>query len=136
MLKRYKPDDQNFTQAQQIWAILSGYAEFQIDESSWGKGKVTYSDLTRRMGLNSSFARIISTRLDIIANFCKQNNLPALNVIVVSKSDGKPGHAVLLSQFNNTDDETEAVLNTNWYEIRIPSIREFREAHEAGKQRE
>ena len=59
------------------------------------------------------------------ATYCKRHDLPALNVIVVKKQDGRPGVAVKLSKAGTASDEIDLVHALDWANIHAPSAREL-----------
>jgi len=78
-------------------------------------------------------ARTIDRQLGIIATFCRENNIPALNAIVINNVTGEPGHEVMLSTAKNLKKEQKNVLKYDWFSVRPPSVNRFRETYENGK---
>ena len=69
--------------------------------------------------------------LGTIGEFCKANGLPCLNSIVVGKRRQLPGHAVVLREGRTPRQEIKAVVRQDWFQIKHPTVRMFRQVREA-----
>jgi putative restriction endonuclease len=99
--------------ALQVWLILIGKA--------YNHQTMTYIELANLMGYND--ARPIRNFLIPIMNYCDQNDLPPLTVLVVSKEKGTPGTG--LTTVDNPDLDRQRVFNYNWYNLYPPTPEEF-----------
>jgi len=119
-------------QAHQIWLILVGWVVLgcsgKMGEQKKGSRLITYGELAVLMGYTAQSGVTLSKALAKIRNFCRQNNLPELNLIVVNFETGEPGDEASDADGKSIVAEQKKVLETNWFGIRQPPIRAFREA--------
>lgn len=102
-------------QAQRIWLILCGQVMLR-------KEKITYGELAEFMRYDDKRAgHMLSRQLGIIGLYCKMNDLPPLNAIVVNAGTNMPGHDVLLRDGRSAKQEISAVLKEDWFGIRVPT---------------
>lgn len=130
MLKKYADGDRLYTQAQQIWLILSAHAAFKPDTSDWGEGYITYGDLAELMGKSRLAGRTLARQLGIVGYYCLEHGLPPLNAIVVNQDTGLPGADVVLSEGSTIKEDQEKVLTFNWFGVRPPTISMLRDVYE------
>ena len=62
-----------------------------------------------------------------IANYCRQNELPPLTLLVVKKS-GVPGEGFLAEDEANYDQSRERVFDFQWFRVVPPSTDDFQNA--------
>jgi len=129
-MKSYGKGDRLYVQAQQIWLVLTSIASLKTNHSQVGKGMITYGDLASLMGKSNLAGRTLSRQLGIVGYYCLHNNLPALNAIVINKDTKAPGHDVVLTNGNSTEEEQKNILKTNWFMFRPPSISKLRTIYE------
>ena len=129
-MKTYGTGDRLYVQAQQIWLILTAISTLKTNYSDLGGGKVTYGDLANLMGKSSLAGRTLSRQLGIVGYYCLENNLPALNAIVINKDTGAPGHDVVLTEGNSLETELTQIRNVNWFKYRAPTISKLRSVYE------
>lgn len=123
--------DRLWAQAQRIWVILVGIViASQIKGASANSARVTYGDLAQAMGKPRQAGRTLTRQLWMIGEYCKFNELPTLNSIVVNQDTGLPGHDVVLSSGNSVQKEMSNVARFDWSSVRVPSISTFRDVWE------
>lgn len=87
------------------WNILIKYAE--------KKRTVTYDELATAISSDLHF-RQVGKVLDPIQNYCIEENLPPLTILVVRMSDRKPGSGFIACTKEEFDLETKKVFSFNW----------------------
>lgn len=97
----------NPERALQVWQVLLSLAH--------NRQTVTYESLAEiiRMG-NISIG--LTQPLTMLMNYCKENNLPPLTILVVQKNTGIPGPGLTTIEELNKDRET--VFNYEWYKLK------------------
>jgi len=117
MIKKFDDNPSNASGAVQIWQILISKAH--------NRQTITYGILADLLGFKR--ADVLANKLGHIMNFCRQNNLPHLTVLVVNKETGKPGDGFpkIVDDF---DVEREKVFKYDWYGLCPPSKKQFDEA--------
>ena len=129
-LRNYAFGDRVFVTAQQMWSILSGFVMWS--PAAANRGLITYGDLAEMAGYADRRAgRVIGRQLGVIGEFCLQNDLPALNSIVVRADSGVPGTGVVHGAERSVSEEQEAVLAYNWYCIGVPTTGMLRKVWES-----
>jgi hypothetical protein len=124
-IKRFSDSSKLAIQAQQIWLILCGYAMF-------AKKKITYGELAQLMGYADKRAgHMLSRQLGIVGRYCKDNDIPPLNAIVVNAETGMPGHDVVVRDGQSPQQEIDAVLGEDWFAFRVPTTGTFRKVWES-----
>lgn len=93
-----------------------------------GKGLITYGALAKQMDMNPRAGITLTRHLGLIGTFCKENNLPPLNVIVINDDTGSPGDGVIEAKGYSRDQQD--VLNHPWFSYRPPTIRALREVYD------
>ena len=132
--------------AQQIWIILTAYVSCcprEITDVDMGKilsvgnraskgiNVITYGDLAILMGYkNRQAGRTLANPLGLIGHYCKLNNLPPLNTIVVNSETRAPGCEVVVRDGRTYEQEQAEVMTTNWLKFRPPSTATFRKVAE------
>jgi hypothetical protein len=102
--------------ASQCWPILISKAKSQ--------STLTYGDLADLIGF---YPNLLCDILGHIFSFCKKNDLPPLNSIVVGKSTGIPGEGAALKAEQVPAIQIE-VFDFDWFDIIPPTIEELKEA--------
>ena len=99
----------------QVWMILVAAARL--------RQTLTYGDLADALGVKGPggvFAKILGR----IYNYCLQEGLPLLTVIVVNKQTGRPGWEKGYADVD-TDDERERVFRHGWIAQEPPTPEEL-----------
>ncbi|MFG1192825.1 hypothetical protein [Xanthobacter flavus] len=129
-IKRYAPGDRLYVQAQQIWIILVAFV-MERDSDDRDSMTITYGELAERMGYPDRRAgHTLSRQLGIVGKYCKINDIPTLNSIVVNKLTGEPGDDVVLRDGYSVRKEQNSVHRENWFALRVPSTGTFRKVWE------
>ena len=124
--KRLTGGSRVWTQAEQMWAILTGFVMFS-SETNGNSKTITYGEVAKFMGYDSALAgHTLGRPLELIGRLCLRSGLPPLNVVVVSKETGFPGAEVLLRPESNVDADQQAVREINWFSWRAPNANTFR----------
>lgn len=125
-VKYFQRGDRLYVQAQQIWLILVS----KIMSSSRNPNlpfKITYGEVAEAMGYpNRQAGHTIGRQLGIVGVYCKMNNLPPLNTIVVNQATGEPGDEVVVRNGKTVVQEQRAVMKQDWYAVRVPTTGTFR----------
>lgn len=120
-IKRYDQGDRIYVQAQRIWLVLVAFVKTPLRRPSDPK-TITYGEVAELMGYADRRAgHMLSRQLGIIGEYCRLNDLPTLNSIVVNQTTGMPGEDVLLRDGHSIKDEQRAVLKEDWFALRVPS---------------
>lgn len=105
----------------QVWQILVGVAT--------RRETITYGTLAGYMGYVVTLG--IFPTLDVVAEFCQQDDLPMLPVIVVNQETGLPGEGILRHiDEEELNSEREKVYAYDWFMVIPPSADDFAEAHQ------
>ena len=127
--KRFSRGDRVYVQAQQIWLILMAFAMTKKPPSQ--PKTMTYGELALTMGYDDTRAgHTLGRQLGIVGQYCVQNDLPPLNVIVVNQETGMPGDEVVLRPGRFVKEEQKAVLTEDWFTVRVPTTGTFRQIWE------
>ena len=130
-VKFFKPSDRVYVQAQQIWLILVAFV-MHADKKKARPDTLTYGDLALVMGHDDRRAgHTLGRQLGIVGRFCIENDLPALNVVVVNQVTGAPGAEVVTREGMSVLVEQKAVMKHNWFSVRIPTTGTFRQVWQA-----
>ncbi|WNM57892.1 hypothetical protein [Candidatus Nitrospira allomarina] len=129
-VKRYQRGDRLYVQAQQIWMVLVAFVMFG-EEGRTKRKTITYGKLATKMGQDGRAGHVLGRQLGIIGEYCKSNDLPPLNVIVVTQETGIPGDEVVLHPGRSVRQEQAAVCRENWFNIRVPTPGTFRQVWES-----
>jgi hypothetical protein len=93
---------------------------------------MTYKDLAGAMGYDDPrAAHTLGRQLGIVGWYCTANDLPALNAIVVREEIGDPGGGVVLRKGRTIEQEQKAVLEYDWFQLRVPPTGTFRRIWDA-----
>ena len=108
-MPRYFSDDPSRAErAMQVWLILVGAAH--------NRQTLTYGILAEILGFKG--AGVLGHTLGHIMHYCREENLPALTVLVVNQETGLPGAGLTETDLNA---EREAVFDFKWYGIIPPT---------------
>jgi alkylated DNA nucleotide flippase Atl1 len=107
------PEMNTYERALQIYQVLVSAAH--------NRQTLTYGLLGKAVGLP---ARSLGHHLLHIANYCQQNGLPPLTVIVVQTGGGHPGSG--LAQLQGADRERESVYRHDWFKMRPLTVEMLR----------
>jgi hypothetical protein len=130
-LRTYKRGDRVYVQAQQIWVILVAFI-MHSRRNPRRPDTMTYGEVAEKMGYPDPRAgHTLARQLGIIANYCIANGLPALNAIVVGQRSGVPGDEVLLRPRRTVAQEQAAVMQEDWFRIRVPTTGTLRQVWES-----
>jgi hypothetical protein len=120
-LKRYKNHGERLpVQAQRVWIILVARVQW-FKKSGLHEVLITYGDLAEAMGMDRRAGRTLARPLWIIGRICLDNDVPALNSIVVNAKDNEPGSGVIHHSTRSVTQEQKAVAKFDWFTIRPPS---------------
>ena len=137
-LRYFEGGDRIWGQAQQIWVILVGLVtSARINQTKGESARLTYGDLAEAMGKPRQAGRTLTRQLWMIGEYCRFNEIPTLNSIVVNKETRLPGHDVVLTTGNsNVQKELADVAKFNWAAVRVPTASTFRDVWEQISQSE
>lgn len=125
--KWFRRGDRLHVQAQQIWLILTSMIMASERDPS-NPFLVTYGQLAKVMGYEDARAgHTLGRQLGIVGNYCKMNDLPPLNVVVINKQTGQPGAEVVLRRGESVASEQAAAMREDWFLIRVPTTGTFRQ---------
>lgn len=120
-VERFNPHASREHRAFQAWLILMRHAT--------ERRTVTYKMLSIEM-YGRPAQGTLGQILGCIAFFCRENELPALNCIVVRQGGGIPGHAIPESG----DEMRERVYEFPWYDLYPPTPTALADAFERAKE--
>jgi len=108
--------------------ILAAHATCGLQGVDRDDGLITYGELAVLMGRSRLAGRSLGDPLGAVGFYCLQNDLPALNSIVVNAKTGQPGDAVVCRAGRSVEKEQKAVLNKKkgWMVFRPPSPRQLK----------
>jgi putative restriction endonuclease len=92
-----------------VWPILTNCAR--------KNEPITYGELGIRLGI---FHRTFTPSLSLIQEFCIDNELPPLTILVITKKKGLPGNGFKADNFENLQDEINKVYTFNWSSLPNP----------------
>lgn len=98
----------------QIWQVLIGLAN--------NRQTITYENLAELIGMGN-VAVSITQPLELLMNYCKNNNLPPITILVVQKHSGQPGQGLTTVEELNAD--REKVFNYEWYKLKPLQLSEL-----------
>jgi hypothetical protein len=131
-IKSFGAGDRVYVQAQQVWLVLVAY----IMSSGRNLEKpctIPYGKLAQKLGKDPRAGRNLTTALGIVGEYCKYNDLPTINSIVVNEKTGVPGDHVVLRDGKSPAEEQSDVMKRNWFTFRVPTTGTFRKVWEAVK---
>jgi hypothetical protein len=130
-LRHYKKGDRLYVQAQQIWLILAAFVSGPTRKANDDK-TMRYGQLAERMGYADRRAgHMLSRQLGIIGEFCRLNDLPALNSVVVNQATGLPGEDVVVREGRTVKQEQRDVMRQDWLQLGVPTTGTFRKVWES-----
>ena len=93
---------------------------------------ISYQNLCETMGLHEKASPTISAPLGLVGQFCVANDLPALNLLVVSKKYYRPGSDDLITRPGKTyrEEQMDAAFKVNWWSHGTPVPGTFRKVDE------
>lgn len=113
--------DRNYVRAQRIWQVLVGYVKFKQNISGIDEGIITYGDLAALLGYSRQAGRTLAEPLGYIHRFCKHNDLPQLNAIVVRRDTEIAGWEEMFPDEKKHKEEQEKVKEYDWFSVRPPT---------------
>ena len=135
--RRFRRGDPRYVQAQRVWLILTAHI---MMEGRWRRRQdrkprrkellMTYGDLAQRMGMDRKAGVTLVIPLGIVGEYCRMNDLPTLNSIVVNQDTGVPGDHVLVRDGKTYGEEQREVMRMNWFAYRVPTAGTFRKVRE------
>ena len=132
-VKRFGIGDQQHVQAQRIWLILVAHVmavqQRSPDDRAPGDELITYGKLAERMRMKPRAGRNLGAPLGIVGEYCQLNELPTLNSIVILQT-GQPASRVLVRNGKTPQEERREVMETDWFEYRVPTTGAFRKVRE------
>lgn len=130
-IKRFARGDRLPVQAQQVWLILVAFVMHSKHDPKHPT-TITYGEVAAAMGYPDPRAgHTLGRQLGIVGEFCKANDLPPLNAIVVNQNTGMPGNEVVLRDGRTVRQEQAAVMREDWFCLRVPTTGTFRKVLEA-----
>jgi hypothetical protein len=133
--KYYGRGDRAYVQAQQLWLVLVSYVMNAKQRGAKVLPPVSYGELATLIGKDPRAGRNLRTALGVVGVFCKLNDLPTLNSIVVNEETGVPGDHVILRDGYTVAQEQKAVMRQDWFAIRVPTTGALRKAWEQAEWR-
>lgn len=130
VLKVYKQQGERIpVQAQRIWMVLVSRVQCFKGEGL-GRILITYGELAEAIGMDRRAGRTLSRPLWVLGRICLDNDLPALNAIVVNAKANEPGAGVVHHAKRTVTQEQQAVANFDWFTIRPPTTGTLRKVWE------
>lgn len=130
-IRRYKEGDRVYVQAQRIWLILTAFVGGPT-RGPHDEATITYGRLAQLMGHPDRRAgHTLGRQLGIIGEYCRLNDLPTLNSIVVNQTTGAPGEEVLLREGRTVKQEQRAVMRQDWFSLGVPTTGALRKVWES-----
>jgi hypothetical protein len=103
------------------------------DRNPQNPSTIPYGKLAEKLGKDPRAGRNLRTALGIVGEYCKMNDLPTINSIVVNEKTGVPGDHVVLRNGHSPAQEQAEVMQQNWFAYRVPTTGTFRKVWEAAK---
>ena len=132
--KKFGEGDPIHVQAQRIWLILVAHvmAEYGGDDADRSDDLlISYGELAKRMGVkHRRRGQNLGNPLGLVGEYCRMNDLPTLNSIVIRQDTGVPGDHVLMRDGKTYKEEQREVAKTDWFEYRVPTTGTFRKVRE------
>jgi len=133
-VKRFGAGDRVFVQAQQVWIILVAHVMSSARDPK-SPSIIPYGKLAKKMDKDPRAGRNLRTALGIVGAYCKINNLPTINSIVVNEKTGVPGEHVVLRDGRSILEEQSEVMKQNGFTFRVPTTGTFRKVWETAEWR-
>ena len=86
---------------------------------------MTYGELALLMDYPIQTAVTLGRPLGYIARYCRANDLPLLNAVVVDR-DGNAGDEIILREGMSLKKHQKDVRKFDWFSLRPPSMRALR----------
>lgn len=86
-------------------------------DSAKKKEYITYKGLGDQIGIHH---RSVRFTLGLIQDYCMENKLPPLTILVVNKSTGKPGDGFIALDIDDSEYGVKKVHNYNWTRLNNP----------------
>lgn len=99
----------NEQKAYEFWEILKTCAIKKTD--------ITYTELGKPINV---YKRNLGGSLHLIQNYCLENELPPLSILVVEKLTGLPGNGFMAFDIKNLEEGFNKVCNFNWLDVQNP----------------
>jgi hypothetical protein len=106
----------------QIWMVLIGLAR--------NRQLITYEQLRLLIGFDG-LPHYLATPLGHVMDYCHQQGLPALTVLVVN-NDGVPGPGLI--GVDDVDRERERVFSFGWYRLPPVQVQDLANARQPDQQ--
>lgn len=127
--KEFGTKNRVWVQAQQIWLVLVAHIMNSARDPA-NPSTITYGDLAEKIGMSRRAGRTLGKALGIVGNYCKMNDLPTINSVVVRDDDKQPGDHVVLRDGFLVADEQAGVMRQNWFLLRVPTTGTLRQVWE------
>lgn len=131
-IRNFAPGDPLHVSAQQIWIILVALCQArrfeQIRVPPTKPPTITYGELAVMIGRSNLAGRTLSRQLMIVGLYCKENDLPCLNALVVDRF-GECGEGVVTTNERHPKEERKAVARQDWFAVGIPSTGTLRKVY-------
>lgn len=95
--------------AYRTWNILTQYAS--------NRSSITYGQLGKRLGIHHRPTRFI---LDLIQNYCLEENLSPLTILAVNQTTRLPGPGFIAWGIHNLEDGRQQVFDFPWSSLENP----------------
>ena len=109
-----------YQRVQHVWSLLVCAAR---DRRTY-----TYGGLADALGIRGG-ARAMRHYLAPVMYYCREQRLPPLTVLVVSRETGLPGEG--LTTLENVNRDRESVFAHDWFQTEPPETGDFEEATRA-----
>lgn len=83
------------------------------------------------MGFDRRVGHTLGRQLGIVGFFCKANDIPPLNCVVVNQLTGMPGDDLVVRFRRTPKEEQRAVMRFDWFSVRVPTTGTFRRVWES-----
>lgn len=110
-----------YQRALQIWSILICAAN--------ERKTYTYGGIADILGFEG--AGVMGQMLGPIMNYCYEEDLPPLTVLVVNQETGLPSDGLITVTKKNMHQRREEVFNFDWFSLEPPQIEDFKETDQA-----
>ena len=140
--RSFERGDPRHVQAHRVYIILVAHVMAVAQKSNRPQGPrrrdvlITYGELAKRMGMSPLAGMTLGIPLGIVAEYCRMNDLPTLNSIVVGQETGAPGEGVLVREGNTYKEEQREAANEDWFSYRVPAPGTFRRVREYARMRD
>lgn len=97
------------------------------------RGIITYGELADKMGYTPNTGVTLNVCLGVVARFCKANDLPYINAMVVNAETGEPGDEVIWDHNLSIRTERKKIRKFKWQTYEPPLVEEFLPFMEDGR---